>query len=393
MPSIPPSEGSGGEKLAATSVWARRLVISLSFLVWLVLLIIIARLIGYVGTALLILILAALIAYAVQPLVGFFHRIMPRALAILLVYLVILGVLGLLFYLLITTSVAQVAALATQVSRYLAPGARGKTSPIMQILQRVGITPQQMAAFSKSVEAQLTGIATDMAKNAVPLLSGIVGGLINVLLTAIISIYLLVDGRRVVHWVRRNAPLPVQTGTERLLDILQRVVGGYIRGEVVLCGIIGLLVGLGMFILNVPYAIMLGTLAFFLEFIPVIGTLASGVICCLLALTQGWITFVLVLCYFIGLHALEGYVLAPHIVGRAVGVHPAVTLLALAAGSELFGVIGAVLAAPAAGLIYSVIVSFWLYYRESHKEQFPEGRGQVPPNVPGSQQAEHTESE
>lgn len=388
MPSTPPAEGQGEEKLAATPVWTRRLIISLSFLVWLVLIIIIARMLGYVGTALLILIMAALIAYAVQPLVGFFQRIMPRALAILLVYLVILGILGFLFYLLVTTSVAQIAALAAQVSRYLSPGARGKASPLMQILQRVGITQQQMAAFSKSVEAQLSGIATDMAKNAVPLLSGIVGGLVNVLLTAIISIYLLVDGRRVVHWVRRNAPVSMQTGTERLLDILQRVVGGYIRGEVVLCGIIGLLVGLGMFILRVPYAVMLGTLAFFLEFIPVIGTLASGVICCLLAMTQGWITFVLVLCYFIGLHALEGYILAPHIVGKAVGVHPAVTLLALAAGSELFGVLGAVLAAPAAGLIYSVIVSFWLYYREGHKAQFPEGRSQVPPDAPGGQEAQ-----
>ncbi|HVU70173.1 MAG TPA: AI-2E family transporter, partial [Ktedonobacteraceae bacterium] len=140
----------------------------------------------------------------------------------------------------------------------------------------------------------------------------------------------------------------------------------------VLCALIGLLVGIGMLIFGVPYAALLGTLAGFLEFIPVIGTIASGVACCLIALTQGWLTFFLVLIYFVVLHVFEGYFLAPRIVGKAVGLHPVVSLLALAAGGELFGPLGALLAAPVAGLIQSVLVSFWLYYRDLHREQFPE---------------------
>jgi predicted PurR-regulated permease PerM len=224
--------------------------------------------------------------------------------------------------------------------------------------------------LSNAIGGQLAGVAADIAKNLLPLISGVAGGLINLLLTAVISIYLIVDGGRVVNWMRRNAPLPVQQGTRRLLDILHDVVGGYIRGQVVLCALVGFLVGIGMFILRVPYAILLGTLGGFLEFIPVIGTIASGVICCLIALTQGWITFLLVLIYFVVLHVFEGYILAPRIVGKAVGLHPIVSLLALAAGGELFGPIGAILAAPVAGLIQSVLVSFWLYYRGLHREQF-----------------------
>lgn len=367
--STPSSEGADKKAGIVPAIWVKRLVISLTFLIWLILVILVARLLGYVSTALLILAMAALVAYAVIPLVAFFQRIMPRPVAILLVYLVILGVLVLLFYLLIVSSVAQIGALATSASTYFIPH-NGQTSPIMQILQRIGVTRAQIEALSNTIGGQLAGVAADIAKNLLPLIRGVAGGLINVLLTAVISIYLIVDGGRVVSWVRRNAPLPAQQGTRRLLNILHDVVGGYIRGQVVLCALVGFLVGIGMFILRVPYAILLGTLGGFLEFIPVIGTIASGVICCLIALTQGWITFLLVLIYFVALHVFEGYILAPRIVGKAVGLHPIVSLLALAAGGELFGPIGAILAAPVAGLIQSVLVSFWLYYRGLHREQF-----------------------
>lgn len=351
--------------------WVRRLVVSLVFLIWLILVIIVVRLLNYVSTALLILIMAALVAYGVLPLVGLFQRVMPRALAILLVYLVILGLLGLLFYMLIVTSVEQIGALAQAAGSYFMPHDH-QVSPIIQILQRLGITQAQLGELSQKIEGQLATIAGDVAKNLLPVITGVAGGLINVLLTAVISIYLIVDGRKAVEWVRVNMPVVAQRGTRRLLDILRKVVGGYIRGQFVLCAIIGLLVGIGMLIFGVPYAALLGTLAGFLEFIPVIGTIASGVACCLIALTQGWLTFFLVLIYFVVLHVFEGYFLAPRIVGKAVGLHPVVSLLALAAGGELFGPLGALLAAPVAGLIQSVLVSFWLYYRDLHREQFPE---------------------
>ena len=371
MPSTPQPGTPGSRKTAATTVWTRRLIISLTFLAWLVLIIIVFRLLSSISAALLILIMAALIAYAVLPLIQLFQRAMPRALAILIVYLVILGILGFLFYLLIVTSIAQIASLAKSASIYFMPS-DGKVSPLFQILHRFGVTQAQMSEISKAIGDQLAEIASNVAKNILPLISGIAGGLINVLLTGVISIYLIVDGGRAVRWIRRNSPLPAQRGTERLLNILRDVVGGYIRGQFILCAIIGIMVGLGMFILRVPYAVFLGTLAGFLEFIPVLGTIVSGVICCLLALTQGWLTFVLVLAYFTVLHVFEGYVLAPRIVGKAIGLHPIVSLLALAAGGELFGPLGAILAAPVAGLVQSVLVSFWLYYREIHKEQFAE---------------------
>jgi predicted PurR-regulated permease PerM len=151
---------------------------------------------------------------------------------------------------------------------------------------------------------------------------------------------------------------------------LQRVVGGYIRGQLIMCGLIGVLVGAGMYVIGVPFALLLGVLAFVLEFIPVLGTLTSGAICVLLALTRGWLVAVIVLAYFIVVHIIEGDVVGPRIVGKTIGLHPVVSMAALIAGAELFGIPGALLASPVAGVIQAFLVAIWTEWRETHPKEF-----------------------
>jgi predicted PurR-regulated permease PerM len=160
--------------------------------------------------------------------------------------------------------------------------------------------------------------------------------------------------------------------THFLLDTIERVIGGYIRGQLIMSSTIGLLVGIGMTIAGMPYGVLLGVVAFILEFVPIIGTILSGAFCVLLALSKGWVIALIVLIYFVIVHVVEGDILAPRIVGRAVGVHPAVSLFALLAGAELFGIWGAVLGSPLAGLIQAVLVTVWQEWRSNHPEQFPD---------------------
>lgn len=145
--------------------------------------------------------------------------------------------------------------------------------------------------------------------------------------------------------------------------------------------LVGLLVGGGMFVFHVPYAALLGVLAFILEFIPVLGSLVSGVICTFIALTQGWLIAVGVLIYFVVVHVLEGDVVGPHIVGKAVGLHPVISLVALIAGSELFGIGGALFAAPIAGVLQVLIVALWTNWRVTHPEKFEQAKQQVAEKV------------
>ncbi len=348
--------------------WTRRRDIPLAILAWMALGVLVLWGISHVAHSLLMLVIAALLAYAIAPAVRLLERFMPRLIAILLVYLVVLGGLSVLLYFVITTTIEQILSLAHYVQQMLTPRPGGSVTPLEEILNRFGISSSQLSDLRQQLFNQLENIAT----SALPIVTGVFEGILDIVIVMVLSIYLLIDGEHAVRWLRRGVPTRQRARTRFFLDTVERVVGGYIRGQLLLSTLVGVLVGLGMFILQVPYAVLLGVLAFLLEFIPVLGTLTSGAICVLIALSQGWLTAVLVLAYFIGVHIVEGDVIGPRIVGRAVGLHPVVSLFALLAGAELFGVIGAIFAAPLAGMLQALLVAVWQEWRSLNPEQFEE---------------------
>ena len=123
--------------------------------------------------------------------------------------------------------------------------------------------------------------------------------------------------------------------------------------------------------LGVSYAVLLGVLAFFMEFVPVLGVFISGAAALVIALVQFHepIRPLIVLAYFVVIHIIEGDVVGPRIMGQAVGIHPATGLIALVAGTEVFGVWGALFAAPLAGLLQAILTAAWVEFRGGHPEE------------------------
>ena len=352
------------------SKWARRRDIPIAILAWIALAAIVLWALGHVINSVLIFIIAALLAYALLPAVKLLARFMPRFFAILIVYLVVLTALVVIIYFLVSTAIVQISSLITNVEQLLKPGSNGEASPLIQTLTRFGITQQQISAAGNQIISQAEGLTSSI----VPLLSSIFNFILDTIVVAVLSIYLLVDGKRVTDWLRNNLPTAQEGRMRFLLNTLQRVVGGYIRGQLILSALVGVLVGIDMMIFHVPYAVLLGVLAFVLEFIPVLGTLTSGAICVLVALSQGWLIALLVLASFVVIHILEGDVVGPRIVGQAIGLHPAVSLIALIAGAELFGIVGALFASPLAGVVQALLIAVWSEWRAAHPEQFEEDK-------------------
>src|SRR5260221_2289967 len=363
----------------ATREWTRRLIILLTILAALVLILLIFEGASHIIASLLIFAVAALIAYAIAPAVDFLHRFMPRALAILVVYLVVLVLLGLLMYFVLNTAITQISSLARNIGNLLNPP-KG-VSPLEGILNAVHLT-SQLQTLTSQIESQLTQIASTIAGGVLPFVSSVASAALNILLTIVISIYLLVDGSRAIRWLRKSAPVSQRGRVTALLTTMQHVLGGYIRGQILLCLIVGTIVGVGLAILRMPYAVLLGVLSFVTEFIPVLGTIFAGTVAVLLALTQGWLMAVLVLAYFVLVHIFEGYFLAPRLVGKSVGLNGAVALLALTIGCELFGPWGAIFASPVAGLLQAFSTAFWTYYRRTHSDEFPPDELETGPRGP-----------
>jgi predicted PurR-regulated permease PerM len=346
------------------SKWAQRRDIPIAILAWIGLGLVVLWALGWVSRTLLVVTVATLLAFALAPAVKLLSRYIPRVIAILIVYLIVLSGISLLLYFIASTTIGQV----SQLAKSLTTGnGVNPLDPIVAFLHRFGVTQTQINGLGQQIASQAEGFVG----SALPLITGIANFMLDVIIVAVLSIYLLIDGDRVIRWIRRNVPLMQRERTIFLLDTFNRVIGGYIRGQVTLSLLIGFLVGIGMAILHVPYAVLLGVLAFVLEFIPVLGTLTSGAICVLIALTQGWLIALLVLAYFVIVHIIEGDIVGPRIVGKAVGLHPAISLIALLAGAELFGIWGAVLASPIAGVLQALLIAIYQDWRQRHPDQFP----------------------
>jgi predicted PurR-regulated permease PerM len=353
------------------SAWARRLLFLRIILITVILVGILFWLSSKVIVVLLIVLVAALLAYAIVPVIDLLHRVMPRALAIVLVYVLATVVFGLISYYTFKTMIPQLDALAQSVKNFVLPSSPGQESPLEQVLKSVGFTQSQIDAAASQVQNQLSTIVAIIANDLEPLIGGLISAGFNILITVVVSVYLLVDGYRFGSWLISRSPLSQRGWISSVLSILQRVVGGYIRGQFIMSSIMGILQGVGMAIIGVPFAPLIGILAAIMEFIPIIGTIVVGFVAVVIALTQSWTMALITLIYTIILDCLEGYVLSPRILGRAVQIRPVVTLLAMIAGSQVFGIWGAILGAPTAGLIQALVGAYWQYYQKTHAQEFP----------------------
>src|SRR5437667_12057132 len=153
----------------------RRVGIPLASLAWTGVALLILWLAGHVIRTLLLLTFAALFAYPLAPAVKLLERVMPRFLAILIVYLIVLGALSTLLYLIVSTAIAQVISLSDYVRFLLTPGKSGQLTPLEQTLQSFGISQSQIASARDQVVASIEGFAG----RVVPLLTGLVGAVLD----------------------------------------------------------------------------------------------------------------------------------------------------------------------------------------------------------------------
>jgi hypothetical protein len=140
---------------------------------------------------------------------------------------------------------------------------------------------------------------------------------------------------------------------------LNRVLGGYIRGQILVALTVGVAAGVGSALLGVQYPLVIGLLAFLFEFIPLVGPVLGMVPAVIIAFFQSPGLALWVIVYFIVLQQVESNIIVPRVSGHAVGLHPLAVLLALLAGVELGGLGGALLAVPVAGVLYVIALALY----------------------------------
>jgi predicted PurR-regulated permease PerM len=309
--------------------------------------------------------LAALVAFAIEPVVSHLHtrrylRFIPpptrRVLVTFFVFcLVVLGLVVLTKYVL-DPMVRQVGQILDQLPYYQA-----------QLQQRVAYLETQFEKLPPDVQKWLrdqdfSGLATTVSNSFKQVLETTWKStlrIVEMILIPVLAFYFVVDSRSLKREFVFLVPRPRVREGLLLLRETGAIMRHYIVGQAILAGVAGVVVYLGLMALNVNYALALGVWSAITRVIPIVGPVVGGIPVVLLALAQSWQIGTWVLIFFTLMHLFESKVLMPKIIGYHMHLHPAIIIIVLLIGSEFFGLMGMFLAAPVAAVI-KVLVNYYV---------------------------------
>jgi predicted PurR-regulated permease PerM len=329
-----------------------------------------------------LLLMGAIIAFILSPAVQWFHRYhIPKPLAILIVYVVVLGTLSLLGYLLINPLVEQVSNLATKLPRQLKdvtvpPKLKESNDWLNAQLQAHNIkTIDIQTKVTDYVSSEVSNLGQIVVSNVSNLVVTSFSFLVNTVLVLVIAFYLLLDGELLKERLYTMVPTKYLSQVVFVEATVSTVLGGYLRGQLLMGLTIGTMAGVGTYALGVGYPVLIGVLAGILELVPMLGPWLASMPAVLIALFNPngpWPLTLFVAIYFLIIQQLESNVIGPRITGRAVGLHPLAAMMALLVGIELDGILGALFAVPVAGILF--VIATGIYFHLKGQPWLPEAQ-------------------
>ena len=348
---------------------ARKLVVStyLQYIVLAVGVVLLVSFVRQISGVLLTFLAAGVLAYALNPLVRRLERLgIPRVIAVIGVFLVLIIVVVVTLLLIIIPSVGQVQIVIRNPQDLVDQGIRQ-----LNRLQNIPYVGQYVSALDQDRILQLLKQNAPSAEQVANVATGVIGGvfgvfgtIFNLLLMVIVSVYLLLEREKITRALLGTIPETVRDQSLELFYAVEHTLIRYLRGQLLLCAIMGVLGAMIMYFTVGKYALPVGAWVAATEIIPVIGAFLGAVPAVAIALLVpggGFGKALLVAFLFLVAQQIEGNLLVPRIQGGSVGVHPLWVLFATLAGTALYGLIGAIFAVP----IVAIVAATLRYMRET----------------------------
>lgn len=300
-----------------------------------------------------ILLLSLILASAMDPMVEYFNKWkVPRAVSVLTVYILVLGLAGLVIYLIIPPVIGQLKVLEANFPEYV--------KAFQSRLSGSWFSGINISDFAKNL------ISGGNSSTVISRTFGVFSGFFSFITVLVISFYLVAEERGMKQFISALLPSRHQEFTMNLIEKIQKKMGLWILGQIILSLSIFALTFIGLSVLGIKYALFLALLAGMLEIVPYIGPFVSAVPAVFFAFIQSPPLALAVAILYLIIQKTEGYVLVPKIMEKTVGTSPLVVLVALLVGFKLAGVIGLLIAVPLAGAITVAVNEF-----SSPKSQMP----------------------
>lgn len=289
-----------------------------------------------------------IISILFDPAIDFLQKMrVPRVLGVISVYSTVFGVLALIIWSMAPLFVNEIQRFSQLFPQYF--------ETLSPMLQGLGI-----AAFS-DVQTFFDALSFGVESIAGSIFSAffvVFGGIFSTIFILSISIFLSIEEKSIEKTITLLFPKKYEVFALDLWTRSQRKVSGWFAARLITSIFVGVATYLTLFLFNVQYPFSLGLLATILNFIPIIGPLVTGLLLFMIVALDSTLKAVFILIAFTLIQQIEGNILTPLLTKRFLGIPPALVLIALAVGMQLWGIMGAILAIPLAGIIFEFLRDF-----------------------------------
>ncbi len=303
------------------------------------------------SNVIIILLFAIVIASAVSPFVTWFEkRRVPRLVAVLMLYVMVFSLVVILSSLVLPSISGELSQLTT----YL-PQITRDLSTSLDNVQNDSSRYFDFVAEIQNILEVLSSYLQQFSQSALNLIISAFGGIFSFVAIIVISFYLAVQRRGIESFLQAVVP---ERYEQYIVDLWKRVevkVGFWLQGQLLLALIVGLLVFVGLTLLDVKFALVFALLAMALEIVPIAGPVLAAIPAIIMAFVQDPTLAAWVFVLYVVIQQVENHLLVPLVLGKTTGLNPVVVILAILIGGQLAGIVGALLGVPAATIIVEIL--------------------------------------
>jgi len=313
-------------------------------------------LIFYTKDILSILFIAIIIVATLSPIVDYLTKYLKyQVISVIIIYLLGLIALGGLVAALIPALSQQTQEIVNNFPQY--------TDQIPWLKNFGQVIKNQF--LSDANVSSLTEYITQSSLQIFQFTGSVIGVIGSLLVIIVISFYGLISKDNIRAELKKYIEKHFDNRYWQVIDKIYSKLGTWFRSQILLAIIVGLITGLGLYLLSVPYALLLGVLAGLLEIIPVLGPVIASIPAIIIGLSVSPLIGLAVIVLYILIHQIESYVLVPKVMERALGLSPVLILTALLIGGKLGGIVGAIIAVPLASVITILVLEIPKIYEKS----------------------------
>ena len=301
---------------------------------------------------------ALMLAYFFDPLYKFLlNKKAPKVMAIIIVFGIIIALLILTIFFLIPSVINQLNILYKEIPNFI----EKYENLILSIKPQLSkfINPADVEILLKENLSELQKSVLGFSQSIIIYLSNIVSSItFGIVIIPLILFYIMRDmlifKENLYIFVSKKNKIKFKEALEEI----DHIVSGFIRGRIIVCFIVGTLIGIGLYFLNLEFALIIGIVSGVFNFIPYLGPIVGVILALIFALGSPWWTLLMIVVLFVLVNQLEAIYLNPNILGKGLGLHPLTVILSILICGQLLGILGVLVAVPLAAILKVLAIRY-----------------------------------